>query len=421
MESVNIICVDDEDNILSALKRLLRRTNANIFTFNNPQTALESEALKTATIIISDMRMPFMQGDAFLEQSIRVNPEALRVLLTGYADVESTMNAVNRGNIWKYVQKPWNDEALINLVLDGIGIKKLKDENKRLTELTNQQNLELKDLNSSLEKKVEERTSQLKDANGKLRQNFLNTVKVFSSLIELKSTYNPGHGARVGDLSRKAAVQLNLTPDAINDIFLAGLLQDIGSQGIPNNILVKLDTQMSTQEYDLWKTHVVKGEQILMSIPELNNSARIIRQHHERFDGKGFPDKLKGDGILIGARILSAAVEFDLLVTSKLTGRKEDAETAARLLTAQAGGKLCPEAVAAVIAAVGTKLGEVNERVIDVLNLTAGMILSRDLINHEGILLLSAGHVLDESIIRKLGDVQRDNKKLTVWIKTDKS
>lgn len=192
-EPATILFVDDETNILSALKRLFRPLGYRIITAESGAAGLLVLEENTVDLVISDMRMPEMNGAQFLEQVRQKWPDAVRILLTGYADVGSTIAAINKGEIYRYIAKPWDDNDIVLTVRHALERKNLELEKQRLEALTLKQNEELKDLNANLEAKVRERTEEVRQTMGllevahkQLKESYLTSLKVFSNLMELR-------------------------------------------------------------------------------------------------------------------------------------------------------------------------------------------------------------------------------------------
>src|SRR5574337_781975 len=205
--SATLLLVDDEPSILSSLRRLLRPVGYRIHTAESGRAGLELLEREPVDLVISDMRMPEMDGAKFLEQVRLRWPQTMRLLLTGYADMSSTIAAINRGEIYRYVAKPWDDNELMLIVRDALEHRRLENENARLLALTQEQNDALRELNSSLEEKGRERTTELEQvnsflnvANDKLKQNFVVSIKMFTGLMELRGGAMAGHSRRVADL-----------------------------------------------------------------------------------------------------------------------------------------------------------------------------------------------------------------------------
>jgi response regulator RpfG family c-di-GMP phosphodiesterase len=428
--SASLLLVDDEPGILSALRRLLRPAGYRIQTAESGRAGLEILERDAVDLVISDMRMPEMDGAAFLERVRAQWPETTRILLTGYSDVTSTIDAINRGEIFRYIAKPWDDNDLRLIVRDALERRRLQNENARLLALTQAQNEELKDLNSGLEDKVRQRTAEIEQinsflnlANDKLKQNFLVSIKMFSGLMELRAGVMAGHSRRVADLSRKLAAQLGVDPREQQNIFFAGLLHDVGKIGFPDNLITKPVSRMTGEDLGRYRKHAIAGESALMPLDELKDVARIVRSHHERFDGQGFPDGLQGLNIPFGARIISVVNDYDGLQIGTLAEKRMTADEAKTLIAQSREKRYDPQVVDAFVELLGGLTKEiVRERPVSHPDLKVGMVLARDLVSREGALLLAADFILDVTLIKQIQDyAHRENHAITIYIRTDKT
>ena len=160
-----VLCVDDEQNILNALKRLLRKETFRLLTCTNGREGLELLARNDVQVVISDQRMPEMNGTDFLREVKDIYPQTIRIILTGYTDVETISNSINKGHIYKFFLKPWNDQQLLLEIRQALEQFELVKANKRLYEMTLEQNEELRTINDNLETIVAERTSVLERQN----------------------------------------------------------------------------------------------------------------------------------------------------------------------------------------------------------------------------------------------------------------
>jgi len=427
--TASLLLVDDEPSILSALRRLLRSKGYAIHAAESGKAGLEILEREPVDLVISDMRMPEMDGARFLEQVRKRWPATIRILLTGYADVDSTIDAINCGEIYRYIAKPWDDNDLLLIVGDALERRRLVNENARLLALTQAQNEELKDLNANLEDKVRQRTAEIEQinsflnlANDRLKQNFLVSIKMFSGLMELRGGAMAGHSRRVADLCRKLAVQLSIDAREQQDIFFAALLHDIGKIGFPDALLAKPVSRMSGDDLGQYRRHASAGESALMPLDELKDVAKIIRSHHERFDGQGFPDGIAGLSIVRGARILSVVNDYDGLQIGTLAEKRMSQEEAKTMLVQARGKRYDPQIVDAFIELLGGQAKEVVlERPVSHADLKVGMVLSRDLVSRDGVLLLSADHLLDLTLIKQIQEyARRENHAIPVYIRTDK-
>lgn len=398
-----LLFVDDEPSILNALKRIFRTKGYEILTATSGKEGLALLEQHRADLVLSDMRMPEMDGAQFLEQVFTRWPDTKRILLTGYADASATIAAINQGKIWRYVAKPWNDDELILTVQQALAHRQLMHENARLTELTREQNEELKVLNTSLEQKVAERTAELRAANADLHQSFLATVQVFSNLIELREGRLAGHSRRVADHARQLAERLGLDDVEQRNILLAGLLHDIGKVGLPDKLLDRAFNALAPAEKLEVMRHPEKGQQLLVGVPQLAAAARIIRHHHEAMDGSGYPDRIGGLMIPLGARILTVANDYDALQTGSLTLAAHSPREAQEFIVKQRGKRYDPTVVDAFLAMLAEAAPKQDvELTVTLDELRPGMLLTRDLVHHDGYLLLPKGRVVDASVIAQL-------------------
>ena len=423
-----LLLVDDEPNILTSLNRLLRPEGYAIRTAESGEQALELLAQDPADVIISDMRMPAMNGAEFLKKAREGWPDSVRLLLTGFSDAASAISAVNEGGIHAYLNKPWDDAQLLQAVRSAVERKHLVDERNALLELTARQNAELTFLNDGLEDAVRARTAELKQSsnflelgNKKLKENFHASLCVFSNLIELRQGNMGGHGKRVADLARKMASRLGLREQEINDITMAGLLHDIGKIGWTDEMFQKpFNEEFTVEERQLAMKHPAIATKLLMELENMRNPAKIIQHHHEHFNGCGYPDNLAGLDIPIGARILAVADDYDELQLGSITQKRRSPEQAAIMIRDGARARYDPSVVAIFLKIMGMTVVDVAagpERRIKSADLKTKMQLSRDIFGEDGAMLLSKGYVLDEKLIQQLQRYEeKTGQPLELWI-----
>ena len=425
-----ILCVDDEPNILASLRRLFRSQGYHVMTAESGMEGLKRLETDQVDIVISDMRMPEMDGARFLERVRERWPDTLRLLLTGYADIQSILDAINRGEIYRYITKPWDDNDILLIVRHALERKALEQEKQRLEALTQIQNEELKELNAGLEAKVAERTAALKAAhdelvtfNEKLKRNFLTSIKVFSTLIEMRGGNLAGHSRRVADLARRIAVRLGLDARETQEIFVAGLLHNIGKIGFSDDLLALPVSMMNGEQLSVYRKYPIRGEQLLMPLEDLRGAASIVRSHQERFDGEGFPDKISGFNIPVGARILALASDYDNLQIGTFAQRRLRPDEAATMVIQGRGKRYDPAVVNVFEDIMSGRVGRetVQEEPVGTGSLQPGMVLARDLITRDGFLLLSADHVLNDRLIQQLVDFEVSSRsQLLVYVRMER-
>ncbi|MDE2275059.1 MAG: response regulator [Burkholderiales bacterium] len=424
-----VLLVDDEPGILSSLRRLLRPYGYRVLTASSAAEGLQTLEHELVDLVISDMRMPEMDGAKFLELARSRWPDVMRVLLTGYADIGATVAAINRGEIYRYIAKPWDDADLVLTIAKALEQSSLERENRRLAALTKQQNQALIELNASLEDQVARRTAELAQinafldlANEELRRNFMVSIKMFANMIEMREGAMGGHSRRVADLARRLAATLRLDAKTQQDVFLAGLLHDIGKIGFPDALLAQPVSRMSAEELVRYRKHPLAGEAALMPLSELQHAASIVRSHHERFDGTGYPDGLAGEAIPIGARVLAVVNDYDALQIGTVAEKRLGVDEARHALTSGRDRRYDPQVLDAFVEMlVSATTDAVRELMVPAADLKAGMVLSRDLFGHDGTLLLAADYVLDGRLVGQIQQfAQREGILLQLHIRADR-
>lgn len=405
-----VLLVDDEENILNALNRVLRKEGYRILTAISGTDGLSIIDREKITLVLSDHRMPGMEGVEFLSEVRKRSPDTIRMMLTGYADMQAVVSAINRGEVYRFITKPWNDEEIKLILRDAIRQYELVQENRDLQELTQRQNLILKDLNANLEQKVSERTREVERLYKELEANFFDFVRVFMGLMELKSPYLGGHSKRVAALSRRLAEKVGLPADEMLNIEVASLLQDIGTMGFPERMLKKMEPELDHVEKALVQQHPALGQAALQHIKKLSPVCLLIRHHHERYDGYGYPDNLRGEKIPAGSRIIAITDYFDTLINPRGSYERYSVDRATHALEKERGNRFDPDLVnkfIEILQEVRNEGIEADIIEIDVAELKEGMILASDIRTKRGLLLMASGEVVQPFHIAKIRNFQR--------------
>ena len=413
---VKILLVDDEVNITRSLRRLLaQEENYEVLIANSGADGLEClRGEPEVGVIISDQRMPQMTGVEFLTEAKKLVPDAVRILLTGYADIEASIAAINQGAVYRYLTKPWQDEELSVAVGEAAGHFRLVSENRRLNALVAKQNAELQEWNLRLKQRVLAQTSQIRaksdslaEMNLQLRNSFNETIETLAGLIEMRDPRAPGHSRNVAELVEAMAKELKLSEVQVRRCRSAALLHDLGKIGTPDSLLRKEVNEMGAAEVEEYQCHVVRGQAAIDPVLELRDLGLLIRHHHENFDGSGFPDGLAGQDIPQEARMIAVADFFE----RRLHQFSEDEALEAALAeTKMHWGRLFDPDLRRVFNRAAQKIfshleitTDMIERKVAPSELEVGMRLRHDLYSGTGVLLLKKGTVFDETNIEAIG------------------
>ncbi|MBT9598764.1 MAG: response regulator [Vitreoscilla sp.] len=423
-----LLLVDDEPSILSALRRLFRPQGYRILTAEGGSAALELIHNDSVDVVISDMRMPNMDGAQFLERIRQVQPDAVRLLLTGYADITSTIAAINSGQIHRYIAKPWDDNDIVLTVREALARRGLEVKNKQLTELTAQQNDQLRRMNGQLEERVKHRTAEIAQINDMLnvayeemKSNFMISIRIFAGMMDLRHSGLSGQSRRVSEWAKRVCAHMKLDERLSHDVYVAGLLHAIGKIGFPDSMLTKPVSTLGPEESARYRKHTLNAEATLMPLAQLQSVAKCIRSQHERVDGNGFPDGLDGDAIPLGARILAPLVDYENLMNGTLAERRFTPEDAESSIRRGAGSRYDHKVVEAFLEVLKQPLAQGElDREISALDLAPGMVLSRDLVSTQGTLLLAAGYTFDVRVVRQVREyAQREGVRLSLHVRND--
>jgi len=304
---LKILFVDDEENVIHSLVRLFVDEDFEILTASSSLGGLEiARNVPDLSVIVSDQSMPFMSGWEFLEKVRALVPDAVRIMLTGHADVEAAINAINQGGAYRYITKPWNDRDLVLVVRDAAEKYKLLIENRYLTELTKKQNEELANWNTQLEELVRVQTIDIQNKNNQLQEALTGTVRAMASVVESRDPYTAGHQKRVAELAVAIASEMGLPIPQIEGIGMAAVIHDLGKIAVPAEILSK-PTKLKKSEFAIIQDHPQSGYEILKTIDFPWPIARIVLEHHEKMDGTGYPNGLVGNNMLLESKILTVA------------------------------------------------------------------------------------------------------------------
>ena len=289
-----IIAVDDEIGIIDSLKVYLH--NYTIVGVTNPSEAIEKVRNEHFDLMLLDYIMTPFHGDQVVEEIRKFNKDLYILLLTGHKDLAPPLETIRKLDIQGYCEKSDKFDQLLLLIESAI--KSVEQMN--------------------VIKQINEQLSESKEL---LEKSYLESIETLRRTVEVKDVYTKGHSDRVAEYSLLIGEKLGFSEDEMKTLRIGALFHDIGKIGIPDSILLK-DAKLTEDEYSEIKNHPTIGAHILSNASIFSNIIPIVKHHHERYDGKGYPSKLSGDTIPLFARIVAVADTFDAM-TSRRSYRNE--------------------------------------------------------------------------------------------------
>ncbi len=326
MKEHKILVVDDE----AANVRLLQRVLGDEYMVFSALDGAQGLAIlkeQNISLIITDQRMPGMTGVELLEQSLAWRPQAIKMLLTGYTDVQALIAAINSSNIYKYIPKPWDADELKLTVRRALEAYELKEKNELLL-------------------------AELRAAMAQLEEFSMGTIRALADALDAKCDYTSGHSLRVSRYALGLGKALALPADQLRDIELAGIMHDIGKIGVPESILWKPE-RLNNEEQSIMSSHPLKSAQIIGELQGFSRIREYVLHHHEFVDGSGYPDHLAGDNIPLGARIILVADAYDAMTSDRPYRKAIGHERAMNELRKHAGQQFDSKIVETVPQVVG--------------------------------------------------------------------
>lgn len=394
-----VLIIDDEQSILNTLARLFKRIeDMELFTTTDPYEAESILKKHEIDLVIADERMPKVKGHAFLAFVKEHYPFTVRMILTGFADPEVLEAAINRGEVYRFLQKPWDDEQLINTVRRALEHGALQRSHHQLQEELKQKNRDLERLNSRLESMVQRRTAELqktlellKKSRDRAVEGFEGSTSLLSSIINLFQREIGNHARRCALLCEDLAPRIGLKGEAKKQLIMAAWFHEIGRLSGPGGGAGEGESSGSGGQY------AEIGENIISQGMGIKGLGRIIRHHREHYDGTGKPDGLSGQSIPVEARALKVVAEYDWMLhrDGKSTG------DALAFLLQHSGQLYDPEIVRALHALLKEK-GKTSSRELTLTELQPGMELLSDIFLKDGVLFLPGKSIITEETIDRL-------------------
>lgn len=284
-----IIAVDDDPGVIDTLSVFLKRSGYNLTGLTNPVEAVEKIKNEHFDLLILDFIMTPIHGDSVVEEIRKFNKDLYILLLTGHKDLAPPLETIRRLDIQGYCEKSDKQDQLLLLIESGI--KSIEQMNTI--------------------KKINE---ELSDTYEKLENAYMESIETLRQTVEAKDVYTRGHSDRVSAFSVLIGEKLGLSENDIRILRIGGLFHDIGKIGVPDAILLK-DSKLTDDEYSQIKNHPSIGAHILSNASIFVDMIPIVKHHHEKYDGTGYPSKLKGEDIPYLARIAAVADTFDAMTS----------------------------------------------------------------------------------------------------------
>lgn len=402
-----LLMVDDDETILGAMKQILSREGYEVIVSTRPTAALEILSQTPMGVILSDQRMPELTGLEFLAKAKTIQPTASRVLTTAYLDPDTIIAAINTGEIFRFLVKPWKREELIATVRNASQRYELICRNHALQANTLAVNEKLAGLNEELRKQVAreaEQNQQLASLNTALHQNLRKSVEL---CLKMMQTFYPSLGnraRRVAELCKHMADDLQLPADERQVLEISALLHDVGLVGVPRDLIKTWQHSpgsLTQAERDLVQRHPLWGQELVGFMDHLEPVGKVIRAHHERFDGTGFPDGLSEDRIPWLGRLLAVAVGY--------AENNSPPQAALQAMEFGSGSAYDPEAVRLFLRCRPGAVPSRLEQELLLAELRPEMVLAKGVYAANGLLLMPEGQRLNASHIDKLWNHHRVN------------
>jgi response regulator RpfG family c-di-GMP phosphodiesterase len=402
-----ILLVDDEEIVLVALRDTLVREGYQVVTSPHAVHALSILKEQKFSVVITDHQMPMVTGLEFLAQVKDIQPDASRILITAVLNLNTVIDAINKGEIYRFVVKPWLREELLATVKSAVQRYELIASHADLHGEALAMNEKLNQLNRELEAqvaKVAEQNQRLQELTRAQEENLRQSVEL---CVKTMQTFYPTLGSqarRVFELCTAMAKSLGLPPEQAQTLEISAWIHDIGLVGVPRQLIKRWEESpesLSENETALIQHHPILGEELAVFVHHLQGVGPTIRGHHERFDGEGYPDGLQGENIPWLARLLAVAVAY---AESDL-----GAKGAAEMISQGSATAFDPEAVRAFLRSLPKAVVPGKQREVLLSELRPGMVLAQGIYTSTGILLMPDGQRLTATYIDKLLNHHRIN------------
>lgn len=411
-----VLFVDDETSILRTMKRIFHSKPFKLVLADSAQKALDFMQENTVHVVVSDMKMPGMNGAEFLSQVALNFPETYKIVLSGFADLESTLEVINNGQIQRFLQKPWDNDVLIEAVERGVTQHKMAAENKRLQILTAKQNKELASLNGVLEQKVEQRTKQLRVALNRSEHATTSVKKVIYNMLSSNPLFSGAYAKSVSQVAHSIASKMELSEKQVADIAYAALIGELGMVGLDSKVIQTPFSKLTPAQQESYYSQAYRAQLILAPahLPEVTD---IIVNQFEFANGRGFPNSVPAEQIPLGSKILAVARDYMRYRKGRINGTEYEVLDAIDKLNNYCGLQYDGSIVNLLKLEEQSSTEDKYDIGLKTSQIEPGMVLHEALYNENDILILPQGHIFDEGSIEKIKALEeRFNMVLSILV-----
>jgi response regulator RpfG family c-di-GMP phosphodiesterase len=426
--AIKVLFVDDEVAILKSIRRFCRARGWDVTLANSGAEALDKMAADEFDVIISDMRMPQMDGAAVLEHAYKSHPNTARIILSGYSDSDAMQHAVNEAHIFKFISKPWDDDELAEVITNAAAQKKADEERAELAEATEQKSQTLGKVALLLDKKAKESSMEVEQAmsiintmNSQAQTRLMESLNVLNQIVEWREGRDAGHSRFVAHYAEKIAAALSFSESQTQDLVIASMLHRIGMVCIPESICSRPYYELSPEEREKFMSYPKWGEKALKQAKSLAAVAKIIRHHREYVNGRGLPDGLVHNDIPIESKIICLLGEYFDVFNGRLDRNISGTEQAKEYISSWEGKRYDTQLTQIFLKLLEQKSEECWQiRDIESSELEPGMIIDADVIADSGILLLTKGTKLTNEMIQHIVEFEKqNNEKYSIKVAID--
>jgi len=428
-KKLTLMIVDDEVDILKSLKRTLRK-DYEVIAFDSPISALEYLNENMVDIVLSDMRMPDMDGADFLTNVKELHPTSMRLILSGYSEVDAALKAINEANIYAFLTKPWDNDELKRSLSKAVEYYTIKKENLKLQEDLEEKNSILSALNEELDLKYGESTDSHQASVLELHKKVIEQKQLYKDLVEMLSkiiSYRTGkkdesgstHVERIAHQCRLVANVMEIDKIQCNQIYVAALVHELGMLGLKDEVFEGKSIRELIHNPDFLQ-HPEIGAEILSGVKRLSVLSESVLHQNENYDGTGTPNKLSGIDIPAASRIIRVVRDYDYMVAGVHNPEKIAPFSAKKWLQDKVKKLYDPRVVSSFLKILKDRPADKSfegSYCVGLEEVRINDVVKKNFVLENGSAMLKEGQVITAEIIQKLKDYEEStNTKIALFI-----